>query len=95
VLSAHIEGNRARIAVCDAGPGFPDLPGLAQPFVRGEAESVRSGAGLGLAICKAIVAAHGGVLTLENPASGGACAQFSLPLGSPPQIEEESGETPA
>ena len=95
VLSAHIEGNRARIAVCDTGPGFPDLPGLAQPFVRGEAESVRSGAGLGLAICKAIVAAHGGMLTLENPASGGACAQFSLPLGSPPQIEEESGETPA
>lgn len=94
-LSAHIEGNRVRIAVCDTGPGFPDLPGLAQPFVRGETESVRPGAGLGLAICKAIVAAHGSVLTLENLASGGACAQFSLPLGSPPQIEEEIVETPA
>jgi len=94
-LSARIDGSRARIAVCDTGPGFPDMPGLAQPFVRGDSESVRPGTGLGLAICKAIVAAHGGVLTLENPPSGGACAEFSLPLGSPPQIEEESGEMAA
>lgn len=94
-LSVTIDGDRARIAVCDNGPGYPELSGLAQPFVRGETESVRVGAGLGLAICKAIVAAHGGILTLENPATGGACARFSLPLGSPPQIEEESVEMPA
>ncbi len=94
-LSASIDADRARIAVCDSGPGYPDLPGLAQPFVRGDAESVRPGAGLGLAICKAIVAAHGGVLALDNQPQGGARAQFSLPLGSPPRIEEESGEMAA
>jgi two-component system sensor histidine kinase KdpD len=91
-LSAVIEDDRVRISVCDTGPGYPDLSGLAQPFVRGDAESVRIGAGLGLAICKAIVAAHGSVLILENRPGGGACARFSLPLGSPPQIEEESVE---
>jgi two-component system sensor histidine kinase KdpD len=94
-LSASIDADRTRIAVCDSGPGYPDLPGLAQPFVRGDAESVRPGAGLGLAICKAIVAAHGGVLALDNRPQGGARAQFSLPLGSPPRFEEESGEMAA
>lgn len=93
-LSAQIDADRARIAVCDAGPGFPDLPALAQPFVRGCSESAHAGFGIGLAICKAIVAAHGSVLELNNPAAGGACAQFTLPLGSPPQIEEEGMETP-
>ncbi len=91
-LSARIEADRVRIAVSDNGPGFPDLPALAQPFVRGRNESSQTGFGIGLAICKAIVAAHGATLELENPASGGACAHFSLPLGSPPRIEEESAE---
>lgn len=93
-LSANLEAARARIKVCDDGPGFPDLPGLAQPFVRGCSESAHPGFGLGLAICKAIIAAHGGTLELINPSAGGACAQFSLPLGSPPQIEEEGAEIP-
>lgn len=81
-LSAAIDGDRARITVCDNGTGYPKLSCLAQPFVCGEAESVRIGAGLGLAFCKAIVAAHGSMLMLKSQPGGG--ARFSLPLGSPP-----------
>lgn len=91
-LSARLEDGKAVIAVCDNGPGFPNLPALALPFVRGSGESSHPGFGLGLAICKAIVVAHGGTLELNNLASGGASARFTLPLGTPPQFEEETGE---
>lgn len=92
LLTACLQDERVRVTVCDRGPGFPDVPALTEAFVRGHAESALSGAGLGLAICKAIVSAHGGVLTLENLAGGGACVHFTLPLGTPPDIEEESAE---
>ena len=42
--------------------------------------------GVGLAICRAIVAAHGGWIRAENPASGGASVIFSLPRGEPPTV---------
>ena len=48
--------------VCDHGPGFPagNMSALFEMFVRGETESGKPGVGLGLAICRAIVEAHGG-----------------------------------
>lgn len=97
-LDARVADGEARVTIRDRGPGFPALPTLAEPFVRGHPESATPGAGLGLAICKTIVGAHGGALKLENAADGGARVCFSLPLGAPPSIEEESveaGEAPA
>ncbi|HXK78514.1 MAG TPA: ATP-binding protein, partial [Oscillospiraceae bacterium] len=44
------------------------------------------GVGLGLSICKAIVEAHGGRITAENRASGGAVFRFYIP-------DEEAEET--
>ena len=58
-------------------------------FVRGEREPAVAGTGMGLAICKAIIAAHGGTIAAENR-PGGACVRFTLPLGSPPPMEEEA-----
>jgi two-component system, OmpR family, sensor histidine kinase KdpD len=92
-ISARREGAVARIAVCDRGPGFP--PGrqdeLFGMFRRGAPESAKPGAGLGLAICRTIVEAHGGDITAVNRDGGGACVAFTLPLGTPPAIDEEPG----
>ncbi len=57
-----------RVCVDDNGPGLP--PGiqhtLFDKFTRGEKESAKPGIGLGLAICRAIVEAHGGKIGAEN-----------------------------
>ncbi len=89
LLEAHLAQGQVEVSVCDEGPGFPQGLELLEPFVRGAAESSQPGIGLGLAICKAIVEAHGGRLELANPPEGGARARFTLPLGSPPAIDEE------
>ncbi len=77
------------ISVCDQGPGLP--PGreeqLFEKFTRGRPESPIPGIGLGLAICRAIIEAHGGTIHAKNVAPHGACFTFSLPLGSPPNLK--------
>jgi two-component system sensor histidine kinase KdpD len=77
-----------RLRVCDDGPGLP--PGreelLFEKFVRGQAESPIAGVGLGLAICRAIVEAHGGRMRAWNRQGGGACFELALPLGEPPPL---------
>ena len=45
---------------------------------------------MGLAICKAIVEAHGGTITANDRPEGGAQVCFTLPIGNPPSIEEEA-----
>jgi two-component system sensor histidine kinase KdpD len=89
-LEAKVIENQVVVCVHDRGRGFPEGVALVEPFVRGETESSQPGIGLGLAICKAIVEAHGGSLNLSNSPEGGARACFTLPLGSPPAVEEET-----
>ena len=91
-IAVRLREGSAEVAVCDGGKGFAvDAGGaLFEMFVRGEHESSTPGVGLGLAICRAIVDAHGGTIAAANRASGGACVTFSLPLGEPPRVEEES-----
>jgi len=80
------------VTVSDGGKGFTSDNGIAvfEMFVRGEAESSKPGVGLGLAICSAIVEAHGGSISAANGEHGGARVCFTLPLGNPPSIEEEA-----
>ena len=79
------------VTVQDRGPGFP--PGREAEafnlFSRGDRESATPGMGLGLAICKAVVEAHGGEIVALPREGGGASVRFTLPLGVPPAIEEE------
>jgi two-component system, OmpR family, sensor histidine kinase KdpD len=94
------------VCIDDAGPGVP--PGLQNrlfdKFTRGEKESAQPGIGLGLAICRAIVEAHGGQIGVENreDASGrieGARFWFTLPANDappddvPPDEDIETGVT--
>ena len=71
-------------AVADTGPGIAahDLPHLFTPLYRGEASRNRQtgGAGLGLAIARRILRAHGGDLTAANGATGGAVFTATLPI---------------
>lgn len=75
-------GDRVEIEVADTGPGIApaDRDRVFDPFYRGGEAAARSdgGAGLGLAICRAIVEAHGGTIWLPACAEG-ARVRFSLP----------------
>ncbi len=74
------EDNRdALIEVNDDGPGFPpDLIGqVFERFRKGDTD--RDGTGLGLAIVRAIAEAHGGTVSAENRAEGGASLQLRIP----------------
>lgn len=79
-----------RLVVEDEGPGL-SAPGdvLFAKFVRGEKESPTTGVGLGLALCRAIVEAHGGKIRADERAGGGARFTILLPLGEPPTLPEE------
>jgi two-component system, OmpR family, sensor histidine kinase KdpD len=87
LIEAQLEKSQVVIEVSDRGPGLGDAPdALFEKFHRGEAAGV-SGAGLGLAICRGIVEAHGGSLSGHNREGGGATFRLRLPRASnPPEI---------
>jgi two-component system sensor histidine kinase KdpD len=92
MLMARVYDQEVRISIVDQGKGFPleNRDNLFNMFVRGENETEHSGTGLGLAICKAIVESHDGRIVADNQTSGGAFIYFTLPLGLPPTIEQET-----
>jgi signal transduction histidine kinase len=77
------EGSMLRVRVDDDGPGIPeaDLGRMTQAFTRGDPSrnSATGGAGLGLALARAIAEQHGGVLALANRDDGGLRAEIVLP----------------
>ena len=91
VIEARKVDSAVVVAVSDAGPGVPkgQSTGIFDMFVRGARESAKPGVGLGLAICRAIVEAHGGSIKAENCPEGGARFIFTLPAGTPPAVEAE------
>lgn len=92
-ISAQLDAEQFYIEVADNGPGLPteDASWLFTKFERGNKECGIPGLGLGLAICQAIVSAHGGRIWAHNREQGGAVFTFSLPYVSPPEMcgEEE------
>jgi signal transduction histidine kinase len=78
----------AVVTVEDDGPGIaPErIESMFEPFVRGEgSRSLETGgAGLGLAIARSIVSAHGGEVSLSNRDGGGLSARVVLPLAAAP-----------
>jgi two-component system, OmpR family, sensor histidine kinase KdpD len=87
------QASMMEIDVIDRGPGFPAGLGerAFEKFTRGDSESSTPGVGLGLAICRAIIEAHGGTIRVlpVDPAHPGARVRFTLPLEQPPALPEE------
>jgi two-component system sensor histidine kinase KdpD len=93
-----------RVTVDDSGPGLPAgmEARVFEKFTRGEKESAKPGIGLGLAICRAIVEAHGGTIGALNRVSAdgrveGARFWFTLPVETPPDapdsMEDEGADS--
>ncbi|MBJ7309656.1 two-component system sensor histidine kinase KdpD [Rugamonas sp. CCM 8940] len=94
VVTATLHGVWLNVMVDDDGPGLPHgrEEAIFEKFTRGERESAKPGVGLGLAICRAIIEAHGGsIRAVESPA-GGAAFVFTLPLGTPPAMPDLDAE---
>lgn len=70
------------VSVSDRGPGIYDdeVSKLFEKFYRGRMLTSKRGLGLGLAICRMIIEAHGGKIWAENRDGGGSVFKFSLPL---------------
>jgi two-component system, LuxR family, sensor kinase FixL len=71
---------QVEISVADTGHGVPDdlIGQLFQPFISTKAQ----GMGLGLSICRTIIEAHGGHLTVQSNTNGGTIFTFTLPRAS-------------
>jgi two-component system sensor histidine kinase KdpD len=91
-IAAGVRDDIMDVVVEDRGPGLP--PGretaIFDKFTRGLAESGVPGVGLGLAISRAIVEAHGGSIRAENRDGGGARFVFTLPASPAPIVESEA-----
>jgi two-component system sensor histidine kinase KdpD len=92
-ISARAVERAVEVNVDDAGPGLE--PGsearVFEKFYRGPVKS--PGAGLGLAICRGVIEAHGGTLRAGRSPLGGARFTLTLPLvGQPPPVPQESVE---
>ena len=81
------------IEIADHGPGIHsgDEGKIFNKFYRSNMND-SSGVGLGLAICKGIIEAHGGTIQARNCPTGGAVFSITLPVdGQPPEMSEEQG----
>jgi PAS domain S-box-containing protein len=79
-VQAERNGDGIGFAVVDSGGGIAeqDLPHLFTPFWQGR-NADRMGAGLGLAICRGIIEAHGGIITADSKLGAGTTIRFTLP----------------
>jgi two-component system sensor histidine kinase ResE len=84
-VSAHTDGTMVRFSVEDTGEGVPaeHLPRIFERFYRVPGQSATTaapGAGLGLAIAKDIVEAHGGTISVHSRVGEGSQFSFALPV---------------
>ncbi len=83
-ISVKKEGDNALVSVADDGPGIPDevKPKVFDMFYSGEnkiADSHRN-CGIGLSLCKSIINAHGGEITVSDNLPCGTIFAFTLPV---------------
>ncbi len=90
-LVVQVQAGEMRVMVKDRGEGIPDAEQdtIFEPYARGDRAGPR-GAGLGLAVCRAIARAHGGRLVLRRRQRGGSSFVLSLPL----EVQPIEGSAP-
>ncbi|MFY9697211.1 MAG: ATP-binding protein, partial [Rhodoplanes sp.] len=83
-ITADVREDVLAVTIDDSGPGIreEDRAAMMEPFVRREASRNRrtGGAGLGLAVARAVAESHGGTLTLADAPDGGLRAVVNLPV---------------
>lgn len=94
VQAKRIAKEWIEVAVEDNGPGIPtnQEQHIFDKFTSFALQQQTYGAGLGLTICRAIVAAHGGNIAARNREVGGARFSFTLPVAVTKTFEESDGE---
>jgi two-component system sensor histidine kinase KdpD len=95
-IEGRAEGDAVVVEVKDRGPGIPagDEQRVFEKFYRGLNAAV-AGAGLGLAICKGILEAHGGTIRVEGRIGGGAVFRVTIPLvGGAPPVDAGRADAP-
>ena len=80
-LGARRAGAMVEVEVRDRGVGIADgaLARIFEPYYRAAETSTVRGTGLGLAVVKALVEAHGGTIHVESARGAGTCVTFSVP----------------
>src|SRR5439155_7695821 len=83
-LQPDVKGGIVHVSVADTGPGIrpEDLPHIFERFYQGRAhaKNTLAGSGLGLALAKKVVEAHGGRIRVESDFGKGTTFHFTLPL---------------
>ncbi|MGA3121342.1 MAG: sensor histidine kinase KdpD [Polyangiaceae bacterium] len=89
-IAARVAGSEVTVTVNDRGSGVPkaDVERVFDKFYRAK-QAEGGGVGLGLTICRGIIAAHGGRMWVEDRPGGGASFRFTLPLENPGSREVE------
>ncbi|MBI1374763.1 MAG: PAS domain S-box protein [Phycisphaera sp.] len=90
IVRTTVDGSDCHVEVVDHGTGVPDdqLEAIFTPFFTTKS----SGMGLGLAVCRTIVDAHGGRLWATNNADRGATIHFTLPIAKPGDEPHEGSD---
>jgi two-component system sensor histidine kinase KdpD len=85
-ITVRTIGGQVEVEVADTGPGIPaeSLPHVFKPFYRVSVRGAIVGSGLGLAVARGLIEAHGGRIRVENRTEGGARFVFTLPLSERP-----------
>jgi Signal transduction histidine kinase len=84
----RVDEHQAMLSVVDSGPGIADdeLPHVFDRLWRGRAAQNVAGSGIGLAVAREIVAAHGGTIGAARSEGGGATITIRLPLSPEPAL---------
>lgn len=88
-IDAYAEGSHFIFSVTDSGKGIAEnmRDKIFQPFQRGQHNEVISGAGIGLALCRAIANAHAGEIYVESSGEGGSRFVVKIPNPAQPCID--------